>query len=65
MLRWICRKYSNDIVRQVETPSKRTIFVARHNFHSHRWLRYTVTAKQVNSAIDVFLGEYDFDVLLG
>ena len=39
-LRWICRKHSNDVARQVETPSKRTIFVsrqiylvARHNFH--------------------------------
>ena len=24
-------------------------------FMSHRWLRYTMTAKQVNAAIDVFL----------
>ena len=39
---------SNDVARQVETPSKRTIFVARHNF---RWLMYTMTAKQVNAAI--------------
>ena len=26
-------KHSNSFMRQVETPSKRTIFVARHNFH--------------------------------
>ena len=39
-LRWICRKHSNDVARQAETPSKRTIFFARqiyvvprHNFH--------------------------------
>ena len=39
-LRWICRKHSSDVERQVETPSKRTIsvarqiyLVARHNFH--------------------------------
>ena len=39
-LTWICRKHSNDVARQVETPSKRTIFVerqiylaARHTFH--------------------------------
>ena len=39
-LRWICRKNSNDLVRQVEIPGKSTIlscdkfiFVARHNFH--------------------------------
>ena len=43
---------SNDVARQVETPDKRTIFVARHNF---KWLLYTMTAKQVNAAIDVFL----------
>ena len=39
-LRWICRKHSNDVARQVEIPGKSTIlscdkfiFVARHNFH--------------------------------
>ena len=26
-LRWICRKHSNDVVRQIETPGKSTIFV--------------------------------------
>ena len=28
-LRWICRKLSNDVARQVETSNKRTDFVAR------------------------------------
>ena len=28
-IRWICRKPLNDVTRQVETPSKRTDFVAR------------------------------------
>ena len=32
-LKWICRKLSNDVARQVEMPVKSTIFVARHNFH--------------------------------
>ena len=39
-LRWICHKHSSDVPQQVETPSKRTIFVAeqiylvtQHNFH--------------------------------
>ena len=31
--RWICRKHSNDVARQVETPSKSTIFVVRHDFY--------------------------------
>ena len=30
-LRWICRKHSNAVVWQVETQSKLTIFVARHD----------------------------------
>ena len=28
-LRWICRKHSNDVARQVEEPSKATIFVSQ------------------------------------
>ena len=32
-LRWICCKLSNDVARQVETPNKRTDFVARRNFY--------------------------------
>ena len=32
-LKWICRKHSNDVARQVETPGKSTTFVVRHNFH--------------------------------
>ena len=53
----ICRKHSNDVARQVEVPSKRTIFVARQiiTFMLHQWLGYTMTAKQVNDAIDVVL----------
>ena len=55
-LRWTCCKYSNDVARQVETPSKRTVLLSRDIiFMSHRWLRYTMTAKQVSAAIDVFL----------
>ena len=53
-LGWIYRKYSNDVARQVETPSKGTIFVARDKFIlsrdityiSHWWLRYSMTAKK-------------------
>ena len=32
-------------------------FILLHDitFMSHRWLRYTMTAKQVNAAIDAFL----------
>ena len=26
-LRWICRKHSNDVVQQFETPGKSTVFV--------------------------------------
>ena len=39
-LRWICRKHSNDVARQVKTTDRSTIFVARqiylvarHKFH--------------------------------
>ena len=32
-LRWVCHKHSSDVARQVETPSKRTTFVVRHDFH--------------------------------
>ena len=32
-------------------------FILSHDM-SHRWLRYTMTAKQVNAAIDVFLVYY-------
>ena len=60
-LRWICRKDSKDVTRQVETPSKRTIFVAqqiylvgRHNFHVASVVTLYMTAKQVNAAIHVF-----------
>ena len=48
-LRKIVNKRSNDVARQVETPNKRTTFVL------HQWLRDTMTAKQVNTAIDGFL----------
>ena len=32
-------------------------------FMSHRWLRYTMTAKQVNAAIDVFFSLTTSEVL--
>ena len=60
-LRRICRKHSNDVARQVETPRgqflPRDKFILSHDitFMSHRWLRYTMTAKQINAAIDAFL----------
>ena len=48
--------------RKVETLSKRTILprdkciLSRDiTFMSHLWLRYTMTAEQVNAATDVFL----------
>ena len=47
---------ASDLARQVETPSKRTVLARDITFVSHRWLRCTMTAKQVNAAIDVFLG---------
>ena len=40
---------------QVETPSKRTIFSRNKFIMLHWWFHYTITAKQVNAAIDVFL----------
>ena len=40
---------------QVETPSKRTIFSRDKFIRSHWLLHYTMTAKQVNAAIDAFL----------
>ena len=43
-LMYIFCKHSNDVMRQVETPSKRTM--------SHWWLRYDRTAKQVSATID-------------
>ena len=54
-LRWICRKRSNDVARQIETTSKRTIFIARHNFHVASVVTLYHDCKQVNAAIDVFL----------
>ena len=34
----------------------RVQFLSRDiTFMSHRWLRYTIAAKQVNAAIDIFL----------
>ena len=61
-LRWICRKHSNDVARQAEIPGERKslardkfILSRDITFMSQRWLRYTMTAKQVNAAIVVFL----------
>ena len=47
--RWICRKHSNYVVRQVKTPGKSIIFVAQQlfccttDFHVVRRLDYTMT----------------------
>ena len=52
----------SDVIRQVEKPGKVTIlsldnFILSGDITSmlHRRLRYTMTAKQVNAEIDVFL----------
>ena len=52
-LRLICRKQSHDAARQVETPSKRTIFVPRHNYHVTSVLTSccSMTAKQENDIV--------------
>ena len=47
-LEWICRKHSNDVARQVETPGKSTIFVSLR-------LDYTMTVKLVDTARETFL----------
>ena len=60
---WICCKLSNDVARQVETPSKRTDFVVqqiylvvRRNFHVASVVTlYHECKTSVNAAIDVFL----------
>ena len=61
-LRWICHKHSDDVARQVETPGKRIIFVARqisfvvgHNFLVASMVTLYHDCKQVKAAIDVFL----------
>ena len=54
-LRWIGRKYSNDVAQQVESPGKLTIFVVRHDFHVGWKLHYTVTVKHMDAAIGAFL----------
>ena len=47
-------KLKHQVRRQFLSRDK---FILSHDitFMSHRWLRYTITAKQVNAAIDVFL----------
>ena len=42
----------NDVARQVETLSKKTILSHDITFMSHWWYRYTMTA--INAAMDVF-----------
>ena len=61
-LRWICRRHSNDVMRQVETPTKAAIFVARQiylvprrNFHVALEVTSYHDWKQVIAAIDAFL----------
>ena len=55
-------KHSNIVSRQVETPSKSTIFVVwqiyfvvRYDFHVAWRLHYTMTVKHIGAAIDAFL----------
>ena len=61
-LEWICGKHLNDVARQVETPGKSTIFVARQIYFVKRhdllvaWkLRNTMTVKFVDTARETFL----------
>ena len=57
-LRWICRKNSNDFMRQVEIPGKSTIFVARQIgiiFISCQRLHYTTAVKHLDTAKDTYL----------
>ena len=51
----MCHTHSNDVVRQVETPSKGTIFIARRNFHVALEVHSIMTGKQVDDAIHAFL----------
>ena len=55
-------KHSKDFGRQVETPCKSTIFVARqlylvvrNNFYVALETTFTITGKQMDGAIDTFL----------
>ena len=53
--RWISRKHSGDVERQVEAPSKMISFVTRHNFQvASEVILVALTAKQADAAIDVF-----------
>ena len=36
-LRWMCRKHSKDLARQLETPGKAIIFVARQIYPVAPW----------------------------
>ena len=61
-LRLICRKHSNDVARQVETPDKSAVFVARqicfvtrHEFHVTLEDTLYNDCKQVDAAMDAFL----------
>ena len=60
MLRWVCRKHSNDVARQVEILGKSTIFVERQCVLSHyicfmalHRLHYNITIKHLDTAKDV------------
>ena len=56
-LRWICRKHSDDVVRQVEIPGKSTIlsrdkFILSYDitFMLGQRLHYTITVKHLDTA---------------
>ena len=55
----ICRKHSNDVAWQVETPGKSTILscvkftLSREKISMSHWrLRHSMTGKQVDAAMD-------------
>ena len=61
-LMWVCRKYLNDVARQVETSNKSPFFVARqidfvsrHNVFVAWRLNFTMTVKLIDTATDTFL----------
>ena len=55
MLRWICRRHSNDVAQHVETPGESTIFDTRHDFIVAWRIHYTMTVKLIDTATETFL----------
>ena len=54
----ICRKHSNDVVQQVETPSKSAFSVSRHDFDVALGTTPLMTVNQVDVAISAFCLKY-------